>query len=234
MLGKPVEKDVFVYTKLDRENCIASTISKITPLNGVYVYDYDTCNSAYFSNLYLKVIYRKDYYYVRAKEILNHNEILKKLSAMSQAEKNKLMISGYESSAIEDSVLSVQEGLKIINEGNLLFEKLKNLPFGLLDYSVYDQSTVTEGTGIKFTIFNSSKKTIKYLWFAVTGYNPVGDKVSSKILKGVGPLYSLDYGTYKFDYTWFTDIVESAKIEYIKVQFMDGTAKTITDPKVFK
>ena len=34
---------------------------------------------------------------------------------------------------------------------------------------------------------------------------------------------------YEFEYTWFTDIVEYAKIRSIKVDYKNGTSKTITN-----
>jgi hypothetical protein len=33
-------------------------------------------------------------------------------------------------------------------------------------------------------------------------------------------------------YTWFTDLVQKVKITQIKVQYMDGSFKTINNPKV--
>ncbi len=106
----------------------------------------------------------------------------------------------------------------------------------LLDWELYDESDYTKGTGIKFSVSNLSKKTIKYISFTVLGINPVGDVVKAKnrlnsiILKGVGPIEQDRAATFKFDYTWFSDLPESAEIKSIKVQFMDNSI-VIINPK---
>lgn len=106
----------------------------------------------------------------------------------------------------------------------------------LLDWELYDESDYTKGTGIKFSVSNLSKKTIKYISFTVFGINPVGDAVKAKnrlnsiILKGVGPIEQDRAATFKFDYTWFSDLPESAEIKSIKVQFMDNSI-VIINPK---
>jgi hypothetical protein len=72
----------------------------------------------------------------------------------------------------------------------------------------------------------------------VTGLNPVGDAVfntfkgSSKFaLKGVGPIPPKTSSKFEFKNAWFTDLVESVIINSVKVQYMDGSIKTITNPK---
>lgn len=87
-------------------------------------------------------------------------------------------------------------------------------------------------TGASFKIYNPNKKTIKYIWFTVAGENPVGDLVKSggvyyKTLRGIGPVKPYSTAEWDFEYVWFTDIVEYLKISTIKLQFMDGTFKTI-------
>lgn len=108
----------------------------------------------------------------------------------------------------------------------------------LLVSVIYDESEYTEGTSAKFVVYNPTQKTIKYLWFTVVGFNPVGDKVIDRVkgvsnitLKGVGPIEKDESGTYEFDYVWFTDMVETFKIISIKVQYMDNTIKTISNVK---
>jgi len=83
-----------------------------------------------------------------------------------------------------------------------------------------------------------SKFTIKYLWFTFVGYNAVDDKIidrkrgSSNItVKAIGPIKPDESGSYDYTYVWFTDLVETAVISNIKVQYMDGTFKTISNPK---
>jgi len=107
----------------------------------------------------------------------------------------------------------------------------------ILDWSFYDESEYTDGTGVKIKVYNPTRKTIKYLWFTFVGFNPVGDKIidrkrgSNITMKGVGPIKPNESGTYEYSYVWFTDLVETAKLIFVKIQYMDGSIKTITTPK---
>jgi hypothetical protein len=107
----------------------------------------------------------------------------------------------------------------------------------LLDWTLYDESEYTKGTGVKFDILNTGKKTIKYISFTIVGLNPVGDAVMAKMgvytitLKGVGPIEPDEAATFSFDYTWMSDLPETANIKSVKVQFMDNTFSTISNPK---
>jgi hypothetical protein len=82
----------------------------------------------------------------------------------------------------------------------------------IADFKVFDISDVTEGTGLEFSILNATKKTIKYVFMTVVGYNAVDDPVTDRLkgtriaVKCVGPLEKDKMGTYSFDYLWFTDM----------------------------
>ena len=54
--------------------------------------------------------------------------------------------------------------------------------------------------------------------------------VKNITVKSIGPIKPDESGLYTFEYVWYTDIVETAKITNIKIQYMDGTFKTITVP----
>jgi len=95
--------------------------------------------------------------------------------------------------------------------------------------NVFDQSEYTDGTGYSFTPINTSKKAIKYIWVTIKGINPVNDIVGSKTLKCIGPLEPNNEAEYSFDYTWYTDTVETCKIASIKIQYMDGSIKQIVN-----
>ncbi|MFY9160645.1 hypothetical protein [Aquirufa ecclesiirivi] len=107
----------------------------------------------------------------------------------------------------------------------------------LMNYSVEDVSEVTDGVTAKFEVFNPTNKTIKYVTFYVSGINAVGDKVynsrqRSNIseFRGVGPIKSNETASYEWEYAWFTDVVETLKIIKVKIQYMDGSFKTVTTP----
>lgn len=99
-------------------------------------------------------------------------------------------------------------------------------------WSVYDMSEYTDGTGVEFSFYNPTKKTIKYINLSFVGYNAVDDKVGGvKEKRCIGPIAPEETASYDFEYVWFTDIVEYAKLLSISVQYMDGTVKTISKPE---
>ena len=51
-----------------------------------------------------------------------------------------------------------------------------------------------------------------------------------RTVKAVGPIEPDAGGTYRFEYTWMTDLVETAVFKSIKVQYMDGSVKVIAHP----
>ncbi|WP_343680051.1 hypothetical protein [Chryseobacterium arthrosphaerae] len=116
-----------------------------------------------------------------------------------------------------------------IKDAMIPFIKSEKYGIGIISYKATDDYS---STGATFTIYNSSQKTIKYIWFTVAGENAVGDLVKTgggyyKTLKGIGPTESNKFGQWSFDYVWLTDIVEYIKLSTIKIQYMDGTFKTI-------
>ena len=118
-------------------------------------------------------------------------------------------------------------------------ESCKSKGLVITKNGIYDESEYTEGTSFSCTIENLSNKTVKYISFSLVGYNAVGDKVSergvfTKVVKGIGPLEKGASGAYEFDYVWFTDLVETFDIVSIKIQYMDGTIKVISNPKTIK
>ena len=98
-------------------------------------------------------------------------------------------------------------------------------------WGVYDMSEYTDGTGIRFSFFNPTNKTIKYINIGFVGYNAVDDRVGKVISKRcIGPIEPNETASYDFEYAWFTDIVEYAKITSLSVQFKDGTTKVVSNP----
>lgn len=108
----------------------------------------------------------------------------------------------------------------------------------LLKASIFDVSEYTEGTGFKATVYNSTKKTIKYVTFTVVGLNAVGDPVrggfrgnTAPMLRGIGPIEPGETGTYSKDYMWMTDVVESFRVSSIKLEYTDGSSRVVSDMK---
>lgn len=104
-------------------------------------------------------------------------------------------------------------------------------------WKIYDESKYSEGTSVELNYINPTKKTVKYIWTTFVGYNAVDDPIIDNLkgvknitVKSIGPIAPDESGSYVFEYVWHTDIISTAKITNIKVQYMDGTFKTITDP----
>lgn len=169
---------------------------------------------------FYKVAYRGDAFYVEAAKLDITDENKQKIAAVSdwaQIEKDGLGGSAF---------LRLQE---LESAQKDIASKSKH-GIALLDWAVIDESDYTDGTGLRFEVYNPGKKTIKYIWFTVQAYNPVKDRVGGlRTLKGVGPIEPDSSGSYRFEYVWFTDLAQNAVIKQIKLQFMDGTLKTLTN-----
>ncbi|MDH7463981.1 hypothetical protein QEG73_21950 [Chitinophagaceae bacterium 26-R-25] len=90
--------------------------------------------------------------------------------------------------------------------------------------------------GLGITIFNADiKKTIKYLWVKVVPYNPVNDVVAgAKEVQCVGPIAPMDFGEYSFSVLYASKIVSKYKLISVRIQYMDGSLYSVTDPQKIK
>lgn len=108
---------------------------------------------------------------------------------------------------------------------------------------VYDYNKLLDSDmfyGIQIELVNFSPKTIKYITFGVSAYNPVDDIVkiwptieTIKYVKGVGPIYENRKATYSFENIWYSHIISYVKIRSIKIEYTDGTFKTINPFKYY-
>ena len=120
----------------------------------------------------------------------------------------------------------VQDTKELLKE----FDSFKKYGLSIVEWKVYDESEYTDGTGIRFCFYNPTNSMIKYITITFTGYNAVDDPVGRAVTrKCVGPIDPDTSAEYQFEYAWFTDIVEYAKIRSIKVDYKNGTSKTITN-----
>lgn len=90
-------------------------------------------------------------------------------------------------------------------------------------------------SGIAFSIFNPTQKTIKYVIANVIGINGVGDATTyNKELRGIGPIDPQNGGSYDFSDA-FRDpngIIEDFNIRF-KVIYTDGSSKNINPKDAF-
>lgn len=210
--------------------CREYTSSKSIPKGEILILTgYKQCKKEDSSlrNSYYEVYYRGSLYYVNEQdlEFIEDVNYIDLLSSLREEDYDN-----FRSRAITSGTLLWRNE---INEISKFFKACTSKGLLIQYWNIFDVSEYTEGTGIRFRITNPTKKTIKYISFTVRGYNPVNDPVRAKdgnysyTLRGVGPLAPDESGTYEWDYVWFTDIVESAKITLIKIQYMDGTVKSI-------
>jgi len=168
-----------------------------------------------------EIIYKGKIYFIDAKKVETHPETFNFLLAMDPDKFEKYRdFTIYFGEHTHDQ--KVSEAIEWV-------EKTGPSGIAILKRQVYDESEYTSGTGIEFKFINTSKKTIKYIWFNFTGYNAVDDPVSTmKTRKGIGPIKHLTEAAYTYEYVWMTDIVEYARLNSIKIQYMDNSIKTLS------
>lgn len=128
--------------------------------------------------------------------------------------------------------LSLSKAIYYDKLGNALNELNAYKKYGLAirNWGVYDESEYTDGTSIRITFFNPTAQTIKYISISFQGYNSVDDPYGHPVTKKcIGPIDPDETASYNFEYVWFTDVVEYAKIRSIIVTYKNGTTKTISN-----
>ncbi|MBO9592775.1 MAG: hypothetical protein J7599_07680 [Niabella sp.] len=178
------------------------------------------------------VYYLGDKYYVRTSDIKTlYPNLPIELSKLSEKERAILDSNALRmipaSIEYENRQADIMYKKRQDNKAKFLNE-LRKKGLGVLTYSVYKESEYTKGKGFKIDVINTSNKIIKYLTFNFTGINPVWDPVDTKIRKGIGPILPNETGSYKFEYVWFTDIVDQVRLNSIIIQYMDNTKKILS------
>lgn len=229
-IGVPTSKFTTVYESIG-QYCLGDGLNVINSPKYFLITGINDCYKGYSTNQYFEVTHRTKVYLVERKSLATKDEDLfeKFILAPENAK-----------SAYRDRVIQLDSSFQIVRREQLFDEIEKSKKYGLLisDWGISDESEHTEGTSVFVNVYNPGSKTIKYIWFSFVGKNPVGDKVLDRVRKtstittrGVGPIKPNESGSYTFEYAWFTDMVSTANIVSIKIQFMDGTFKTITNPK---
>lgn len=177
-----------------------------------------------------EIAYRGTLYYIQQDKIITADtDKIQKIKYLKEDLKDSI-----KNEAVKASILVFKNEL---NKAVEFFNKCNLKGLMILEWEHIDESSYTKGTGISIKVSNPTQKPIKYIWFTYVGYNPVGDVVvDSKrgkniTMQAVGPIEPRESATYRFEYVWFSDLIESVKITSIKVQYMDGSIKIITNPK---
>ena len=172
--------------------------------------------------------------------VVNDDLVFVEKDALFIGEASRKLLGEIGSEQRESFLLKSKETAKVlsINEIEDVLKAVKKTAaqgLTLLSYSPFDVSEHTEGTGFQFEVINPTKKTIKYVIFSLVGLNAVKDPVrtingsKTTTVRGIGPIQPEGNGSYSFDYVWHTDLVESVRVVSIKVDYMDGSTRTISN-----
>lgn len=211
----------YVYQKISGKNSYSDIKDYLGSENTVRIADKRTIRG---KDYYVATCYGKCFF------IPTENLSIK---AEEQAKLDSLMNCSQE---VKDKFFELTKGFELyqyVQDTKVLlkeFDTFKKYGLSIVNWKVYDESEYTDGTGIRFTFYNPTNSMIKYITITFTGYNAVDDPVGRAVTKKcIGPINPDASASYKFEYTWFTDIVEYAKIRSIKVDYKNGTSKTITN-----
>jgi len=184
------------------------------------------CNSSTGKERFYEVYLNKERYFIRADYVNTNQGVFNYIQSIKDSAKFRL--NAIEYSARIDQIDKVRY--------EKFFATALSKGIALIKFNYYKKEDYLNSISASIKIYNPTKKTIKYVTFNMVALNPVGDKItefgkSVFVVKGVGPLASYEFGEYEFVDVWFSKVFESAKIISMKVEYTDGTIKTITDIK---
>lgn len=186
------------------------------------------------NKMYFEGYYHGKQFFISADNIILDGDMIRKIDTLRLAS-NEIQ------NTFQNNVkkIALNNHIEKNNKIQYYFKTHKKYGLSILDWNIYDESEYTDGTSFSINLINPTKKTIKYVTINIVGYNSVKDKIISKgkytqSIKCVGPIAPEEQASYNFEYVWFTDLVNNAKITSITVQYMDGTIKTINNEKLVK
>lgn len=231
----PVGKKINADCTLGDTKLYKSTHSEAPRLTQIT--DYILCNNGN-PNMFFEVYNGQDFLYAKDSNIIfsedkDIDDIKVTLSRRTPEEKSfvRSNVQGLVNFAEEYFIEKKEEELSA-EKREALEPFVKTEKYGL-GFIKYNATFGYSSTGASFRIFNPSKKTIKYIWFTVGGENAVEDLVKLSngnyytTLKGIGPIEPYGFGSWEFEYVWFTEIIEYLRINTIKIQYMDNSTRTI-------
>lgn len=203
-----------------------------------YVEDYLLCRKDGKPNFIYKINNGNNSYFVFTSEVRfvndeqNNDKVMMFFAGLNAADKKQYAV--WLSEYIE-GFANYRKKLQIEKEEAPLRESISKMlekPLVVYDFSFPENYSFT---GFDIEIINTSKKRIKYVTFAVTGYNQVDDKIATfggsytKTLRGVGPVEVNGSGGWNFESIWYDNTFYSGRINSITVEYFDGSKKTFTN-----
>ena len=238
----------FLYPNIDTNNCVYDLKTAIEPKqNEFIIIEEATCinnHRQWYVVLFDDKIYYSEKFYYQNQESINKKIESIKKRIPSVEERIEIAITenlnriekrvddqNQENKRVQNRIDSIN---KEIDKSLQAFRE-KNLVLWEWSWSYPEYSSFVD---VDITIINPYKKKIKYIWFSFKAFNPVDDPVRDgfngaviKTVKGVGPIEYSKTGTYEFENVFYSKVIDSMKITSIKIQFFDGTSKTIPFPK---
>lgn len=175
---------------------------------------------------FLKMIYQGKAFFMKADDVKLSQEGKAKLDSLENCS-NEIQELFWNKTLLLNQALY----LRRLDEALKEVESYSKYGLAIKSWGVYDESEYTDGTGIRITFLNPTEKVIKYISISFQGYNAVDDPYGRPVSKRcVGPIEPKETASYNFEYVWFSDVVEYAKIRSITVTYKNGTTKTISNP----
>lgn len=230
---KLYKRPVSIY-EADKDSLVRAIVK-----NGSTIFCYNALLER--SGEFVKVIYKKDTGYIQSKAVKFKQGIgspLKDISAEHEPDNYKAALAyqkDYEKlvadsemkfiaetnaelelteiRAKQDSLEKARTALNIVKQG-----------FGILEFGFPSDDY---SAGLRISVMNMSKKTIKYLWVSMNAYNAVDDIIGTKTVQCVGPIPYQETGSYEFENVFYTRVFDSGKLTKLRIQYMDGTTKEI-------
>lgn len=186
------------------------------------------CVTRYFNGEFFEVLYAGKTRFVPTAAVFLSDEQARRFAALQPAQ--------IDASADDWTLTSLEARLTALTGAMKALNATAKQGVALLKARIFDVSEYTEGTGFEATVYNSTKKTIKYVTFSVVGLNAVGDPVRDGLrgtavptLRGIGPIAPGETASYSKDYMWMTDVVESFRVRSIKLEYTDGSSRVVSD-----
>jgi len=226
-----MKNDMYLGETIDSYNCSLKYLNEIKKGEILIITGIKECVSEKDnqSTKFYEVKFNEKYLFIEVDFLICEKDYYQIINNFTELEKNSFRENSSKVADIQklDKFSKIDKFLKYSAQQGLIVKKWK----------IIDESEYTDGTSIEIEFINPTKKTIKYIWTTFVGYNAVEDPVIDRIkgvknitVKSIGPIKPDESGLYTFEYVWYTDIVETAKITNIKIQYMDGTFKTISAP----
>lgn len=146
-----------------------------------------------------------------------------RISAIEQARKDSIAAVRKQEQARRDSIDYAEHGGFVSKYANI------GLIISNLEMTRGQNSDGVSTKGIKFTVFNPTHKTIKYVIVNVHAVNKFNDRVSyNESCRGMGPIDPHEYGSWDFNdvFTDKNDIIDDLSVSF-QVEYTNGSSKTI-------